>query len=178
MMQKPKSVDLKAEGVRAALIALYEAHEGMLPPASVVEAARDPSSPLHDEFEWDDDAAAASYRLAQAGALIRRIKLQVIRMDPTTKTVKATVTRQFQSRPSQRNADGGYETVDDIMRDADKRAELLAQVVREMTSYRKRYAELTELESVWEAIDEARAELEIAPSAAASELRPDAPAGA
>lgn len=152
---KPKSVDLRSESVRAALIALYEAHGGLLPPGVVVEAARDPSSPLHNEFEWDDDAAAEQYRLAQAGMLIRRVRLSIVKVNPKTKKLTATLTRQFQSRPSQRHSEGGYETVQDILADEEKRAELLDQVLREMRAYRKRYSELVELQAIWSAIDEA-----------------------
>lgn len=50
---------------------------GNLNPATVVDAARDPASPLHDFFEWDNNAAAEQYRLSQARLLIRRVKIQV-----------------------------------------------------------------------------------------------------
>jgi hypothetical protein len=157
---KPKPVDMKMEAIRAALLALYESHGGVLAPQQVVDAARDPSNALHEEFEWDDENAAESYRLAQAGMLIRRIRLSVIKVDQGTKQLVATVTRQFQSRPSQRGGEGGYETVQDIMADDAKREELIAQVLREMGSYRKRYSELVELQSVWAAIDDASESLE------------------
>ena len=152
---KPRSTDFKTESMQAALMALYEANNNQLPPRSVVDAARDPSSPLHDEFEWDDDAAAEAYRLAQAGALVRRVLATIIKRDPKTKRLTATVTRQYQSRPSQRHRDGGYETLQDILSDEDKRAELIGRVLREMRSYRKRYEELVELQSIWSAIDDA-----------------------
>ena len=174
MKARPAAIDLRTESVRAALLALYDAHDGLLAPTAIVEAARDPDSPLHDEFEWDDDAAAEAYRLAQAGGLIRRIRLHVIKADPKSKKVTATVIRQFQSRPSQRHADGGYESVQDIFADPIKRGELLHQVLREMNAYRKRYAVLSELQHVWQAIDDAREALEVEPKSSAVD-RPGAP---
>jgi hypothetical protein len=54
-----------------------EQENGDLKPVDVVEDARDPTSPLHDFFEWDNDAAAQQYRLSQARLLIRRVKIQV-----------------------------------------------------------------------------------------------------
>jgi hypothetical protein len=54
-----------------------EQESGNLNPADVVEDARDPASPLHDFFEWDDDVAAQQWRLSQARLLIRRVKIQV-----------------------------------------------------------------------------------------------------
>jgi hypothetical protein len=50
---------------------------GQLIPARVVEAARNPDSPLHDRFEWDDSAAAQAHRLHQARTLIRSVKMIV-----------------------------------------------------------------------------------------------------
>lgn len=50
-----------------------ERSEAGLTPASLLEASRDPSAPLHDEFEWRDDVAAEKYRLAQAQSMIRNI---------------------------------------------------------------------------------------------------------
>lgn len=154
-MKKPTSIDLRTEQIRAALTALAEANNGLLNPAHVVDAARNPESVLHSEFEWDDDAAADSYRLAQAGALIRRVKFTLVRQDHETKQITVRTTRAFQSRPSQRTADAGYESVEQIMADPVKRDELIDQVLRELTAYRRRYADLLALSNVWAAIDDA-----------------------
>lgn len=54
---------------------------GVIHPADVVEVARDPKSAMHNQFEWDDDEAAQAYRLQQARALIRRIRVDVVRSD-------------------------------------------------------------------------------------------------
>jgi hypothetical protein len=43
----------------------------------VVEAARDPNSPLHSAFTWDDAEAAEQYRLAQARVLLRRVRVEI-----------------------------------------------------------------------------------------------------
>lgn len=45
--------------------------QGRLTPAIVVEAARNPESPLHSEFIWDDAKAAERQRLDKARALLR-----------------------------------------------------------------------------------------------------------
>ena len=90
---KPKGKDLRNEQIRAALLAIAARHDGLLSPAQIVEEARDPASPLHDEFEWDDDSAAEQYRMAQAGALVRRLKLTVIREDAKARNVQITTTR-------------------------------------------------------------------------------------
>lgn len=56
--------------VLAALQTLEDA-EGRITPALIVEVARDPESPLHQCFEWDDSIAAERHRLDQARRLLR-----------------------------------------------------------------------------------------------------------
>lgn len=55
----------------------------LLTPETVVDAARDPSSTLHDQFQWDDSIAGEAYRLQQARALIKRVRVEVVRADQT-----------------------------------------------------------------------------------------------
>lgn len=50
---------------------------GRVTPEEVVEDARDPASPLHSHFEWDDAEAAHQHRLGQAALLISRVRLEV-----------------------------------------------------------------------------------------------------
>jgi hypothetical protein len=54
-----------------------ERNNGQLIPADVVEAARDPESPLHSHFNWDDSDAAEKFRLMQARTLIRTVRLEI-----------------------------------------------------------------------------------------------------
>lgn len=51
--------------------------DGRLDPREVVEDARDPASPLHDSFEWDESTAAEQYRLLQARRLIGSVKFLI-----------------------------------------------------------------------------------------------------
>lgn len=51
--------------------------DGRLEPSDVVQTARDPASPLHPLFEWDDAAAAAAHRLEQARNVIKRVRVEV-----------------------------------------------------------------------------------------------------
>jgi hypothetical protein len=62
---------------RAALLALADARQGRVTPYDIVDAARDPDSPLHSAFTWDDAEAAHQHRLDQARYLIRRIHVDI-----------------------------------------------------------------------------------------------------
>lgn len=149
----PKLNDLAASAIRTELLRIADENNGVLNPTLVVEAARDSNNPLHAHFEWDDSAAAEAFRLAQAHGLIRRVKLTVMRPASDARRMTISSTRAFESRPSQRSRKGGYEPIDDILADEHKRQELVAQVLRDLRAYRRRYALLSELAAVWEAID-------------------------
>lgn len=60
------------------LAVICQKHDGTLTRSSVLEDARDPKSPLHKFFTWDDSEAAEAHRLNQAGSLIRRVKVRII----------------------------------------------------------------------------------------------------
>ena len=62
------------EAAARELLALYEEH-GELRAELVLERARDPASALHEAFEWDDSEAAHRWRLDQARALIRSVRV-------------------------------------------------------------------------------------------------------
>jgi len=53
------------------------AAEGRLTPRDTVERARDPKSPLHSYFTWDDAKAADERRLDQARSLIRSVRVEI-----------------------------------------------------------------------------------------------------
>lgn len=59
--------------------------DGRLTPEEVVEQARDPQSPGHEHFEWDDGKAGHKHRVEQARQLLaRRV---VIKSESYTVTV-------------------------------------------------------------------------------------------
>jgi hypothetical protein len=150
-MSRNSAIDIEMK--RAALLAIAEENGGVLAPHTIVDAARNPSNALHDEFEWDDDEAASMYRLLQAAQLIRRVKITLVREDVMAKKITLQTVRQYHSRPSMRSRDGGYETLEDIMAAPEKLDELLRRVLADLRAYRRRYSALAALSDVWHAID-------------------------
>jgi hypothetical protein len=49
-----------------------------LTPQQVLEEAANPSSPIHDDYTWDDAAAARIHRENQARGMIRSIRFEII----------------------------------------------------------------------------------------------------
>lgn len=64
--------------VRDELQSIYDAH-GSLTPALVLAEAAGSDHPLHNRFTWNDSEAAERWRLHQAAALIRSVKVVIER---------------------------------------------------------------------------------------------------
>lgn len=123
------------------LRALYE-RDGALTPEQVVAAAADEASPLHSQFEWDDSAAAAAYRTAQAGALIRRCKVTIVGADEETHRVRA-----YLNLPADEGR-GRYFATDDVLTDPATRNVIMQQVARDVAALRRKYRGLADFDSV------------------------------
>lgn len=147
-------------------LARIAAESGRVSPEDVVANARAESSPLHEFFTWDDDEAAEKFRLMQAGVLIRRIKITIIRPEPKApEGIAVDRVRALQSPESERDTPkdkkgGSYLPSATIAKDPELRRALIRTVWRELAAVRKRYAEVAELQTVWDAIEEARPETE------------------
>lgn len=108
-------------------------------PEDVVTAAEDENSELHKCFEWDDSIAAEKYRLQQANRLIANLVVVVEREEK-----EPTEFRLYQSNGRTK----GFSKSTVIARDVDRYAELLKRAMAELDAFRKRYANIVELENV------------------------------
>lgn len=115
--------------------------DGSITPESVVEAATDPASPLHNHFTWDDTEAARRYRLVEAGHLIRRYRI-VVETAPDRK-VKV---RAFSSVPV--GDDLGYVPTVEAMADPERREFVVQQAMREVAALRAKYQALIDFDEV------------------------------
>ena len=98
---------------------------------AVVEDARDPRSPTHRYFEWNDETAAHRFRLGQARTYIGGIKF-VPAEGGQAKPVAIKV----------RTVEGGndaYTTVAAAMQDEDVMLDLIDAIQRELTRLQERY---------------------------------------
>ena len=120
-----------------------------LTPDDVLERAADAKNVLHPHFEWNDSAAAHQHRLGQASHLIRSITVDLSRSNLSDKPVRAFLNvTQGENR--------GYTPIARAMSDRDLRKQVIEKAYAELEAWRRRYAELTELARIFEAIDQAR----------------------
>ena len=114
---------------------------------TLLDASRPQNAPLHDEFEWDDGIAAERYRETQARKIIHNLELIVEEYD--VEPIRAF----FTIEPKQNGTNRNYESTTVIMNVGEKRNALLDIALRELENFRRKYAGLTELARVFEAID-------------------------
>ncbi len=89
------------------ILAKLEEKQGNLTAQSVVDAARPKTSPLHEAFEWDDSAAAESWRLDQARSMIKSIEIVVIEEEGDAEPESRPIYFNVQ-QPSPGSYAGGY----------------------------------------------------------------------
>ena len=123
-----------------------EQSEAGLSPATLLDASRDESAPLHGEFEWRDDVAAEQYRLNQAGGIIRN----VYRI--TVETQEKAPVRAFVSTGERQQA---YVSIATALTNEKWRENLLESAKRDMQSFTAKYRNLGELSEVLTAMQKA-----------------------
>jgi hypothetical protein len=122
--------------------------DDMISPEAVVAAARPKNSPLHEYFDWEDSEAARCWRLHQARNLIR----VCIRIEELPNDEKQEI-QVFVSLPEDRNDEGGYRVMTDVLNDDERREALLEMALKDLQTFRRKYAVLKELASVFTAIE-------------------------
>ena len=118
--------------------------KGKLTPSELVEASRDEAAPLHKAFEWNDEEAARRYRETQAGYIIRSLEVVLVdKGEPVRAFFPITIN----------STSNGYTSIETIISDYDAKQALLESALAELSSFRRKYKRLTELDSVFAAID-------------------------
>jgi hypothetical protein len=106
-------MDSITEQIRARINEIAERNGGKIRPDDVVADARDPSSPLHERFEWDVEKAARAHWLDTARELIRAVRVTI-----TTDTTIVTSVAYVRD-PSVGSDEQGYVSVTTLRSDED-----------------------------------------------------------
>lgn len=99
--------------VRERLQAIADRNGGRLTPQAVVEDARDESSPLNALFEWNVSKGFEKYLMDRARAVIRSVRIEVVRHEVAHKTPL------FVRDPSAGPREQGYVSMRRLRTDAD-----------------------------------------------------------
>lgn len=115
-------------------------------PEAVLEASRDPSSPTHAEFEWNDTVAAEKYRVEQARLLIAHVR--IVRVDNKPGEYKE---RGFVPVPGGRSV---YVPLQTALGKEEYKEHLLKQARGDVEVFLAKYRRLEELAAVTTAMTE------------------------
>lgn len=119
--------------------------EAGLTAETLLDANRPKGTPLHEDYEWNNDSAAEKWRLHQSRHFLNSLTVCVF-SDMSNKEV--------QTRAVHITTDAHkYEPISLIVQQKDKYAQLLENAKAELASFRRKYEILTELSSVFELID-------------------------
>lgn len=141
-----KTATAKKQTAADAIRDLAKKH-GSITAEIVVKAASKKTSPLHPHFDWDDTVAARKWRLEQASSLIRKINVQYIVGEERTVSVRA-----FHNVTDDEEPGGFYVPIDTALSVESYRDQLLSNCKRDMAAFRAKYAALSEVASVIEAM--------------------------
>jgi hypothetical protein len=143
------------EDVREALDRIAkDDQDGLIQPEAVVEAARDPESPLHKYFEWDVERAAHGFRLAQARGLIVRFTL--VKVDEGPKRVGYVNVTFNKGKSNERR---GYVAVERAMADPDLYEQVVHDAEVVIVALRNKLSAFAQARGVVGKLDEAVAEI-------------------
>lgn len=139
---------IQAQDAGEELDRIYQ-ERGKLDAADVVDESRPTEAVLHPCFEWDDPKAAELYRQEQARSLIRCVV--VARETENSEPVQVSAFVHVKET---------YHPIFVVINDADKYADMLAEALRELQAFQKKYAAYSnrpELKAIFNAIDSATA---------------------
>ena len=140
-------VRVAAEQLHTELERVRLDHSGHLLPRDVVVASEPHTAPLHEEFLWDNEEAGDRYRSSQASYLIRSVEY----VGPANTPVRMYESMDY-ARVGPTEVAKVYTRTEDILADPIARENLLARALKELESFKKRYAGLTELSHIFEAM--------------------------
>lgn len=115
--------------------------KGRLDAPDIVDESRPVDAPLHPCFEWNDVVAAEKYRETQAQNIVRSVVVVHENQSNEPVEVRAFVNVQETYRP-----------IEVVVNSEEQMKELLKSAFSELKSFEKKYAALSQLAPVFEAI--------------------------
>ena len=137
----------KVEAEVAAKVMNELAAENKLSAKELVEVSRPEEAPLHNEFEWDDTAAAEKWREHQGrkmiGALVTVVE-NMVQEEPITIRVFHHL------EPSKPN----YEPIVEIVKHEDRMEMLFKSAMKELAAFKAKYSGIQAFSKLFAVIEE------------------------
>lgn len=123
------------------------AGSGTLVAGDVVDDARPEDATLHPVFEWDDYIAGEAWRKDQARLLIRNVC--VVHEEGERAESRPVYVHV---RPAEGPDTGGYRPVTVVMADPESRASVIADALKQLEGWQRRYGWIAEMAGIVTAI--------------------------
>lgn len=130
-----------------------EAENGSVTKELVVDAARPEESVMHKIFEWRDDVAAEKWRCQQAKQMLSSLHVVVqesTEAQPKAITVRAYVNTELEDG---RKKATYFSVVRAMQPNTETRDNVIANAMRELEEFNKKYRTISELKDIIAAID-------------------------
>jgi hypothetical protein len=132
--------------VIAPVLFRLEQERGGFTPADVLAEARDPGSPLHRFFEWDDTVAAEKHRLQVAATLTRSVVYRVMTIGPEMQ--KYTPVFPTVKQIDQAGVEGRkYRSLPYVLEQPDLKKQMMDQAVQKLEATIRHFRTLEALAS-------------------------------
>jgi len=112
----------------------------------ILEKARDSNTELHKCFTWDDTEAAEKWRISEARAVVRNLK--IIEQKPDKQTEPTTI-RVFYKTDNE----SGYKPTKLILKKPDEYKALVERCRSELLAIKQKFNSISEYEEIWEMIN-------------------------
>lgn len=123
--------------------------EDALTAEAIIEAARIEASPLHRHFDWDDETAAHKHRVNRAKKILGWVRIEYVINDRTQRVrANARIYRSHEGRIKQ------YAPIEQVLGHEESRKRLLLQAWTNLKTWRRQYAMLSELGTIFTVVDE------------------------
>lgn len=119
-------------------------------PQELLEAARSKRSPINKCFEWDNFEGAERYRLQQASYLLRKVKVILVTEEGEERKVSAWSSVRSKRQPNKR---AYVRTIEAMETDTEWHEEILMNALRQLVSWRKKWAHLNEISQAIRMVD-------------------------
>ena len=143
----------KKSKVNLEIDAIIKRNDGKITQDLIVKEANKKNTALHENFEkrglFDSQKAMKFAQLTYARILMRQYSVWVSVENREPVKVRALV-----SLTADRKGEGGYRPIVNVMSENAMRRELLEDAKRELDAFKRKYAILSELAPVFEAIDQ------------------------
>ncbi len=123
-----------------------------LRPKDIVEAAKDPDSPLHRYFTWDVLEAAEKHWLTEARKLVQAVSIRIVTQEGLSANVRTIVSVKMASPDNVTGEAPTYLSRRDALRRKDTRARIAAKAVAELNQWVLRYGDIDELRDLRQSI--------------------------